>query len=81
MDVHHGMQGITAEQLEQGRQAALAVEREVGAHFEHAWADPESGTVYCLTEAASTEVVQQLHERSGGNVPRSTRCLCRCNPL
>ncbi len=65
MDVHHGMQGITADQLMEAHQADLAIEKEEGVHFEHAWADPESGLVYCLSEAPSPEAVQRVHERTG----------------
>ncbi|MET9834848.1 SCO4226 family nickel-binding protein [Streptomyces sp. NPDC006385] len=69
MDVHHGMQGITAEQLQQGHDATAAVEQEEGVHFEHAWADPDSGTVYCLSEGPSPEAVKRAHERGGGAAP------------
>ncbi|MFE9647433.1 SCO4226 family nickel-binding protein [Streptomyces sp. NPDC006365] len=65
MDVHRGMQGITAEQLRQAHQADLAIEQEENVHFEKAWADPESGTVYCLSEAPTAEAVQRIHERTG----------------
>ncbi|WP_225833943.1 SCO4226 family nickel-binding protein [Streptomyces sp. NK08204] len=65
MDVHRGMNGITSDQLTQAHQADLAIEREEGVHFEHTWADPESGTVYCLSEAPSAEAVQRIHERAG----------------
>lgn len=65
MDVHHGMAGITAEQLKQAHQADLAIEKEEGVHFEKAWADPESGTIYCLSEAPSADAVQRIHERAG----------------
>ncbi|MBK3572995.1 MULTISPECIES: SCO4226 family nickel-binding protein [unclassified Streptomyces] len=65
MDVHHGMKGITADELMAAHKADLAVERDEGVHFERAWADPESGTVYCLSEAPSPEAVQRVHERAG----------------
>jgi hypothetical protein len=65
MDVHRGMQGITADQLRQAHQADLAIEQEENVHFEKAWADPESGTVYCLSEAPTAEAVQRIHERTG----------------
>ncbi|GAA2480698.1 SCO4226 family nickel-binding protein [Streptomyces gobitricini] len=65
MDVHHGMKGITSQQLNQAHQADLAIEKEEGVHFEHAWADPESGTVYCLSTGPSPEAVQRVHERTG----------------
>ncbi|MCT9080395.1 SCO4226 family nickel-binding protein [Streptomyces fulvoviolaceus] len=65
MDVHHGMQGITADQLKQAHQADLAIEKEEGVHFERAWADPQAGIIYCLSEAPSADAVQRIHERAG----------------
>ncbi|WP_030058348.1 MULTISPECIES: SCO4226 family nickel-binding protein [Streptomyces] len=65
MDVHHGMTGITADQLRQAHAADLAAQGEEGVHFEQAWADPESGTVYCLSDAPSKEAVQRVHSRTG----------------
>jgi hypothetical protein len=59
------MKGITADQLMAAHKADLAVERDEGVHFERAWADPDSGTVYCLSEAPSPEAVQRVHERAG----------------
>ncbi|WP_439680590.1 SCO4226 family nickel-binding protein [Embleya sp. MST-111070] len=65
MDVHTGMTGITDEQLAAAHQADLAIEGEEGVHFKQAWADPESGTVYCLSEAPTADAVQRIHERAG----------------
>ncbi|MFB7332854.1 SCO4226 family nickel-binding protein [Streptomyces adustus] len=65
MDIHHGMQGITADQLDEAHKADLAIEADEQVHFERAWADPATGTVYCLSEAPSAEAVQRVHERAG----------------
>ncbi|RKE17873.1 SCO4226 family nickel-binding protein [Streptomyces sp. TLI_171] len=65
MDVHHGMAGITAEQLKAAHQADLAAQGDEGVDFQQAWADPDSGTVYCLSSAPSREAVQRVHERTG----------------
>ncbi|MBT2386584.1 SCO4226 family nickel-binding protein [Streptomyces sp. ISL-11] len=65
MDVHHGMEGITAEQLSAAHRADQAIEHEEGVHFRQAWADPKSGTVYCLSEAPSTDAVKRIHARAG----------------
>ncbi|MFC8367560.1 MULTISPECIES: SCO4226 family nickel-binding protein [unclassified Streptomyces] len=65
MDVHHGVEGITEENLRQAHAADLAIQQEEGVHFRQAWADPESGTIYCLSEAPSAEAVQRIHERTG----------------
>ncbi|MEV5353434.1 SCO4226 family nickel-binding protein [Streptomyces sp. NPDC093516] len=65
MDVHHSMKGITEEQLREAHDADLAIQDEEQVTFEQAWADPESGVVYCLSEAPSAEAVQRVHERAG----------------
>jgi len=65
MDVHHGMSGITPEQLLAAHNADLAIEADEGVHFEQAWADPAAGVVYCLSEGPSAEAVQRIHERAG----------------
>ncbi|MBO8194018.1 SCO4226 family nickel-binding protein [Streptomyces oryzae] len=65
MDVHHGMKGITADELMAAHRADQEIEGEEGVHFERAWADPESGIVYCLSEAPSAEAVLRVHDRAG----------------
>ncbi|MEO3762499.1 SCO4226 family nickel-binding protein [Streptomyces sp. B8F3] len=65
MDVHHGMKGITSEQLREAHLADRAIEAEERVHFKQAWADPESGVAYCLSEAPSAEAVRRIHERAG----------------
>lgn len=65
MDVHTGMTGITADQLREAHAADLAAEKDEHVHFQRAWADPESGTVYCLSEGPSADAVQRVHERAG----------------
>ncbi|CAO0836391.1 SCO4226 family nickel-binding protein [Streptomyces microflavus] len=65
MDVHRGMKGITSDQLKKAHEADTAIEKDEGVHFERAWADPKSGTVYCLSTAPSAEAVQRIHERAG----------------
>ena len=65
MDVHHNMKGVTAEQLKAAHEADLAIQGEEEVTFKRAWADPESGQVYCLSEAPSAEAIQRIHERTG----------------
>ncbi|MET9620001.1 MULTISPECIES: SCO4226 family nickel-binding protein [unclassified Streptomyces] len=65
MDVHHDMVGITEEQLREVHAADLAIEKDEGVHFKQAWADPESGTVYCLSTGPSAAAVQRVHARTG----------------
>lgn len=65
MDVHTGMQGITPEGLLEAHNADLAIQGEEGVDFQHAWADPETGMVWCVSEAPSADAVRRIHERAG----------------
>lgn len=65
MDVHTTMQGVTPEALAKAHDADLAIQDEEGVTFKHAWADPSSGMVFCLSEAPDAEAVQRIHERAG----------------
>jgi len=65
MDVHEGMVGITPEALKEAHAGDLAIQDEEGVNFEHAWADPVSGKVFCLSEAPSAEAIQRIHARNG----------------
>ncbi len=65
MDVHRGFTGVTEDQLHAAHQRDLDVEAAEGVHFERAWLDPESGTVFCLSTGPSKEAVQRVHEKAG----------------
>ncbi len=65
MDVHSGFVGVTEQQLKEAHERDLAIERDEGVHFEHAWLDPMSGKVFCLSSGPSRESVMRIHERSG----------------
>ncbi|GAA2875082.1 SCO4226 family nickel-binding protein [Streptosporangium fragile] len=65
MDVHRGMVGITDQQLREAHAADTAIQDEEGVTFEHAWADPDDGVVYCLSEAPNADAVQRIHQRAG----------------
>jgi Nickel responsive protein SCO4226-like len=65
MDVHKSMKGVTQDQLREAHNADLAIQEEESVDFKHAWADPESGMVFCLSDAPSAEAVQRIHERAG----------------
>ena len=65
IDVHRGMTGITPEVLKEVNQANRAIQDEEGVNFKQAWADPESGLVWCLSEAPNAEAVKRIHERAG----------------
>ena len=65
MDVHRSMQGVTEEAPAEAHQADLNIQDEENVNFKHAWADPESGMVFCLSEAPDADAVRRIHERAG----------------
>jgi hypothetical protein len=65
MDVHTSMKGITPEALVEAHNADLAIQGDENVNFKHAWADPDSGMVFCLSEAPDAEAVKRIHERAG----------------
>ena len=65
MDVHRSMKGITPEALQEAHQADLDIQDDEHVDFQHAWADPVSGMVFCLAEAPSADAVRRIHERAG----------------
>jgi hypothetical protein len=65
MDVHRGMVGITADALVKAHAGDLAIQADEQVNFEHAWADPTSGTVFCIAEAPSADAVRRIHTRNG----------------
>ena len=65
MDVHTNMPGVTKEALAEAHQADLDIQSDEGVTFKHAWADPNTGHVFCLSEGPSAEAVKRIHERTG----------------
>lgn len=65
MDVHHNMKGLTKEDLKAAHEADVSIQGEENVVFKKAWADPEAGVVYCLSEAPSADAVKRIHERTG----------------
>ncbi len=65
IDVHSGFQGVTSDQLAEAHRKDLEVEAEEGVHFIKAWADPQAGKVFCLSEAPNREAVLRVHAKAG----------------
>lgn len=65
MDVHSGMQGVDQEAMRSAHELDTNIQAEEGVQFLHAWADPTTGKVFCLSEGPSKEAVLKVHERAG----------------
>jgi len=53
------------EALKEVHEADLAIQDEEGVNFKSAWGDPESGMVFCLSEAPNAEAVKKIHDKTG----------------
>lgn len=65
IDIHTGMKGVTKQQLQMSHKKDLELEDSEGVHFLHAWADPQTGKVFCLSEGPSKEAVLRVHKKAG----------------
>ncbi|MDP2339361.1 MAG: SCO4226 family nickel-binding protein [Deltaproteobacteria bacterium] len=65
IDVHVHMKGITAAELLEAHRKDQELEASEGVRFLHAWGDPTSGRVFCLSEGPNIEAVQRVHARAG----------------
>jgi hypothetical protein len=65
MDVHSGMSGIDQNGLSAAHQMDLENQDDEGVRFLHAWADPKSGKVFCLSEGPDRDAVRRVHEKAG----------------
>lgn len=65
IDVHNDMKGIDQTQLSESHRADSTVQEAEGVKFVHAWADPSSGKVFCLSEGPSKDAVIRVHEKAG----------------
>lgn len=69
MDVHSGLFGVTAQQLQEAHERDLAIQKDEDVRFERAWLDPDLGRLFCLATGPSKEAVMRIHERAGHPTP------------
>jgi hypothetical protein len=65
IDIHTGMKGITRDQLEDEHKKDLEAQKGTNVHFERAWADPQSGTVICMSDGPDRDSVVAVHRKAG----------------
>ena len=68
MDVHHKIEGLTREGVEQAHKRDLEVQDKHGVKYLRYWYDTVSGRVYCLVEAPSREAAEAVHREAHGLV-------------
>ncbi len=68
MDVHHHVEGLTAEAVAGAHQADLATQAKYGVNYLQYWYDEASGKVFCLVEAPNKEAAEAVHREAHGLV-------------
>jgi Protein of unknown function (DUF4242) len=68
MDIHHKVEGLTAEAVAAAHQQDLAVQARYGVRFIRYWYDERTGKVFCLSEAPTADAVSHVHREAHGLV-------------
>lgn len=68
MDVHHKVEGLTADAVEGAHARDLEVQHKHGVNYLKYWFDEGSGRVYCLVDAPSKEAAEAVHREAHGLV-------------
>jgi len=68
MDIHKGVEGLTAEAVAGAHQKDLEVQAKHGVQYLKYWFNDADGTVFCLCEAPSKEAAEAVHREAHGLV-------------
>jgi uncharacterized protein DUF4242 len=68
MDVHHHVDGLTAEAVKGAHEADLAAQEAFDVQYLQYWFDEGTGKVFCLVKAPSAEAAAEVHRRAHGLV-------------
>ena len=68
MDVHHHVEGLTAEAVAGAHQRDLEVQGRYGVDYKQYWFDEASGKVFCLVDAPDADAAARVHREAHGLV-------------
>jgi len=66
MDIHHHVEGLTADAVGHAHQADLKTQQKYGVKYLRYWFDEGSGKVFCLIEAPTKEAAIAVHQEAHG---------------
>lgn len=69
MDVHHHIDGLTADAVAGAHERDLEVQVKYGVNYLKYWFDEGTGKVFCLVEAPTKEAAIAVHREAHGLVP------------
>jgi hypothetical protein len=68
MDIHHHVEGLTADAVAGAHQADLNTQAKYGVKYLRYWFDEGTGKVFCLVEAPTREAAVAVHREAHGLV-------------
>jgi len=68
MDVHHKVDGLTAQAVAGAHAKDLEVQGKHGVKYLKYWFNEQTGRVYCLCEAPNKEAAETVHREAHGLV-------------
>jgi hypothetical protein len=68
LDIHHLVQEVTAEEIEEAHKKDLEVQNKYGVKYLRYWYDVSSGRAFCLMEAPNKEAAIAVHREAHGLV-------------
>ncbi len=66
MDIHHHIEGLTADAVKHAHEADLQTQDKYSVTYLKYWFDEGSGKVFCLVEAPSKEAAARVHREAHG---------------
>jgi len=66
MDVHHKVEGLTADAVAGAHAKDLEVQGKYGVQYLQYWFDEGSGKVFCLVDAPDAESAARVHREAHG---------------
>lgn len=68
MDIHKGVDDLTAEGVAGAHEKDLEVQAKHGVNYIKYWFNEEDGTIFCLVEAPNAEAAAAVHKEAHGLV-------------
>ena len=68
MDVHKGVEGLTAKDVAEAHKKDLEVQEKHGVKYLRYWFNAAEGTVFCLSEAPNADAAAAVHKEAHGLV-------------
>jgi hypothetical protein len=69
MDIHKGVDGLTAEAVAEAHKKDIEKQGEHGVKYLKYWYNEKDGTVFCLSEAPDKESALKVHKEAHGLMP------------